>query len=87
MTDKKAILRKYFHGLTDEQFAEQVSEWPLNNIFGAMDEHTLQVVREAVVEAMSTMKIRSDIHPNHHYIAKRELERLLWNIESKLGES
>lgn len=38
MIDKKAILRKYFHGLTDEQFAEDISTYPLGNVFGAMDE-------------------------------------------------
>ena len=36
---KKEILRKYFHGLTDKQFEEKVSRFPLNNVFGAMEEY------------------------------------------------
>ncbi len=34
----KKILRKYFHGLTDEQFGKDVSEYPLNNVISAMEE-------------------------------------------------
>ena len=36
------ILRKYFHGLTDEQFNEDVSKWPLNNVLGAIKEAAKQ---------------------------------------------
>ena len=41
-TKEKKILRKYFHGLTDEQFSEDVSKWPLNNVLEAIREAAKQ---------------------------------------------
>jgi threonyl-tRNA synthetase len=35
---EKKILRKYFHGLSDEQFNEDVTEYPLNSVLGAIEE-------------------------------------------------
>ena len=44
----KKVLRKYFHGLTDSQFEEMLSEYPINNVFGAMDEYSLRIAEKAI---------------------------------------
>ena len=35
---EKEILRKYFHGLSDEQFNEDVAKYPLSSVLGAIKE-------------------------------------------------
>ena len=54
----KEILKKYFHGLTDEQFEKMVSEYPINNVFGAMNEYAWLIADNAVYE----MRTRVDVN-------------------------
>ena len=56
MSEKKAILRKYFHGLTDEQFAEDISRYPLRDVLGAMDEYAHDRIRTVAHEAVEEEK-------------------------------
>lgn len=44
----KKVLRKYFHALTDSQFEEMLSEYPMNNVFGAMNEYSLRITEKAI---------------------------------------
>ena len=49
MTDKQAeALRPYFHGLTDEQFHEEINKYPLNNISGGMNQFALHIAEQAI---------------------------------------
>ena len=80
MTDKKAILRKYFHGLTDEQFAEDISRYPLANVLRAMDDYALQIAQEAVREEVK------DENGENHMIVKNVGFRIMNRFEHKLKE-
>ena len=82
MTDKKTILRKYFHGLTDEQFAEDISRYPLANVLRAMDDYALQIAQEAVRGQKQKYMRQSEIDMEVSVV----LDRILQNVQTKLTE-
>lgn len=42
------VIRPYFHGLTDEQFQEEINKFPLNNISEAMNDYIISFLDKAV---------------------------------------
>ena len=73
------ILKKYFHGLTDEQFEKMVSEYPMNNVFGAMNEYAWLIAEKAVEEHMIDM--------DHPFISiQRETAKLILSRIKTLTE-
>ena len=75
----KEILKKYFHGLTDEQFEKMVSEYPMNNVFGAMNEYARLIAENAVEEHM--------IDIDHPFISiQRETAKLILSRIKTLTE-
>ena len=75
----KEILKKYFHGLTDEQFEKMVSEYPMNNVFGAMNEYARLIAENVVEEHMIDM--------DHPFISiQRETAKLILSRIKQLTE-
>ena len=79
MTAKQAeALRPYFHGLTDEQFQEEINKYPLNNISGGMNQFTLHIAEQAVDEARDKLPHRS--------VENASLKRILSRIKTLIEE-